>query len=531
MEFIVLSDFVSDRLALLQAARERGEPMSFRTSASAMGPEANGADAARASEPSEEERILRSGRDGEQLVIEHIREQLGEPASILSGYQTPAGEIDIVVVAPGNVTAIEVKSLNAEIRVNGDTWSRWRGGTDGQALSEWSPIVDEGGRSPSLQLNSAADHLQLLLNQSGLNFRLQRWVVLAHPKSLVTEVKDLTVDRVLHVMELQAGSMSAPTPDWAADKLAVERMRVLICRDHRASERRRASRPDAGTRGRVPPVQGWPKAERMERLLSLARTAARVGVGAAEVEALRAVIRHDLLVRREPWEVPALISELREEPGAELLCRLTEEISQVFEEPDRCLVALCLPVGVRLRKFLNHDLTRLVANENILSSIGHLLRLDHGMRRVCFDPRLYSTDALQGVGPQSMHRFLLDLESRGPAAEPAAETMRLVAVRDGDWQIVNLLGVGVLDAAACVNARAWTRLQLPTGQAWRLTAGLGGFDPRYVAPGVMHEASSIGVFMLHEGLRRGVSALARLRTGAQGAAHESIFMAPLRLGL
>jgi hypothetical protein len=222
---------------------------------------------------------------------------------------------------------------------------------------------------------------------------------------------------------------------------------------------------------------------------------------------------------------------LRAEAALEIVLRLAEQTSQVFEEPDRCLVALCIPVCVRLRKFLNFDYGCEAGKANVLGSLELLLRRVHRLRRVVIDPRLYPSDTLLGVRPQDTRRYLLDLENRGPRADPAGETTRLTASRHGGWQLINLLGVAVVDPTDVEAARTWSSFSLPPSAAWQPAGAFDGFDPDRLAPGVMHEAASVGVCALAEGLKTGPELLRRLRTGIQAAEPESTFMVPLRFSL
>jgi hypothetical protein len=186
---------------------------------------------------------------------------------------------------------------------------------------------------------------------------------------------------------------------------------------------------------------------------------------------------------------------------------------------------------VRLRKFLNGDYVRKIAREDHLASIQLMLRTCWGMRRVVFDPRLYMAESLRDVGPQELRSYLLDLENRGVHATPAAEPTSVTAKRDGQWNMIHILGVAVVGPADVQRVRTWSRLALPPSEAWRPAGAFEGFDPRHIVPGVMHEASSPGIYTLAKGLRVGEEELRRLRTGVQAAAPESIFMAPLRLSL
>ncbi len=516
MTHYVLSDFAGDRLALLKAGRERADAAAAATSPLDFP----------GAVPPEEERILQAGRDGELAVVQRLLSQVGESGCVISGYQTWHGEIDIVFITSQGVAAIEVKTLNADIRVEGDAWSRnRRGDLDGVA------ILDEGGRSPSRQLNEAVDHLQRCLKHNGIHVQVQRWVVLAHERSRIVDVKDATVDAVVLATELDANALFGRSTVVPLDPVPVDRVRVLVARDHRRFEQRRASRSAEHARSAVPPVQGWPQTQRMEKLVECARRSAMPGAMESEVDTLRAAIRHDLLVRAQPFETPQLLSRLRDEPARARVVDLVDEAGQIFELPDRCLVALAMPVAVRLRKYLNGDYVRDRANEEMLRSIEVLLRVRHGIRRVILDPRLYTAESLLDVGPQAVQRFLLDLETRGTRAAQVAEPTHLLATRDGRWTLVHVLGVAVIDPSMAERARSWTHLPLPAGTGVSPLAAFDGFDPRHLVPGVLHEASSVGVCALSHGLRVGSEELRRLRTGTQEAAPESIFMVPLRMSL
>lgn len=132
----VFSDYSGDRLVLMKAKRERTAGVS--------------------SIPTAEEAALRAGRDGEEAVVQRLAGQCEEPFSLVTGYHSWHGEIDVLLITPTMVAAIEVKTLNAEIAIDGDVWVRRRRSVDGRPQEEWYAIEDEGSRSPSQQLNQAA---------------------------------------------------------------------------------------------------------------------------------------------------------------------------------------------------------------------------------------------------------------------------------------------------------------------------------------------------------------------------------------
>lgn len=508
----VFSDYTGDRLALLTAERER-----------TLG---------RESEPSAEEAALRAGRDGEQAVVRRLLEQCTEPFELVTGYQSWHGEIDIVVITPGGIAAIEVKTLNADIAIDGDCWVKRRRNSAGEPTGDWYRIEDEGGRSPSTQVNEAADHLQKWFVRNGLHVPVRRWVVLAHERSRVAKVDGLTVDGVMTLSELHVTKLFDQSSVVPLSPVPVERARVLVGRDHAAFNRRRALKSMEQTRAAVPPVYAWPQAKRLELLVEQAKLAATQGRDGPAVDTLRSAIRHDLLVRKQPFEVPALLTAFRYDPPMrDAVVQVVDQACEVFEEPDRCLVALTIPVAVRLRKFLNGDYAFSTVNPKVMASIEGVSRGYFRLRRVAFDHRLYDAAAVRDIAPQAMRRYMLDIADRGMQADAPLAGTTLSAARDGRWTVVHVLGVAVFDVHDAARARRTTRLALPGPFVHH---PLRAFDPDgegCTVPGVMHETSSVGICTLSHGLVVGEQELRRLSTGVQAAAPESVFMMPLRYAL
>jgi len=157
------------------------------------------------------ERILESGDAGQRAVIEQLASRLDDRWIALSGYFNRRGEVDIVLIGPGGIGCIEVKTLNAEVTVDGDVWSRQFRGRHGQAIGTPGLVLDKGGRSPSRQLNEPAEHLRLWLQRHGVAMQLQRWVVLAHANSRVGQVRNLMVDAVMRTEELDVDRLMGAT--------------------------------------------------------------------------------------------------------------------------------------------------------------------------------------------------------------------------------------------------------------------------------------------------------------------------------
>lgn len=188
---------------------------------------------------SDAEQKARSGAAGEKRVADGLAAELDDSWALLHGYRNGRGEIDHVLVGPRGVLAIEVKNVNATVRIEGDTWIPAKFDRYGNPVPV-RELADGGGRSPSVQVNEVADALQDFLRRRGQQIRVRRVVLLIHGRSRIDQYRDLTVDAVgtsvgvvLRLLE------SMPPTVRAAQRSAIE---GLIQQDHAFHEGRRAAR-------------------------------------------------------------------------------------------------------------------------------------------------------------------------------------------------------------------------------------------------------------------------------------------------
>lgn len=146
--------------------------------------------------PLEVEGRLAAGSEGETKVLEMLARQFDDQWVAIRGYCNRGGETDILLLGPTAVVAIEVKFLNAVIRVNGKDWTRDKVDRFGNLVERDRPVTDAAGRSPAAQVNAVADALQAQLARRGHRVRVARAVVLAHPASRLAQVRDPGVDLV-----------------------------------------------------------------------------------------------------------------------------------------------------------------------------------------------------------------------------------------------------------------------------------------------------------------------------------------------
>ncbi|MDH4482710.1 MAG: nuclease-related domain-containing protein [Rhodoferax sp.] len=147
-------------------------------------------------EAQRDEMVWNAGADGEQRVKDAMDRQLGDEWVAVSGYKNPGGEIDLLLVGPDGVLAIEIKFLNGEVSCEGDRW--WRNKSDkyGNVVERNVPIADKGGRGPSEQVNAAASRLQRFLAERSPLEYVHCAVVLSHPLSSIGVLRSVTVDAV-----------------------------------------------------------------------------------------------------------------------------------------------------------------------------------------------------------------------------------------------------------------------------------------------------------------------------------------------
>jgi Nuclease-related domain len=207
------------RLAFAVGAEKRGAPRSPLLPADDTGLEEK----------------IRAGMAGEDLVAAELGHALDDDWTLLRGYRNRRGEIDELLLGPAGLFAIEVKYLNATVRVDGDRWHGDKYDNYGN-LVEQRPIADRTGRSPSEQLNEPADELQQFLHERGQRVTIQRMVVLAHPRSRL----DPGGRRTVHVATSPAGILRLA--GGSADRIGHDQradLERLIRRDHEFHQRTR----------------------------------------------------------------------------------------------------------------------------------------------------------------------------------------------------------------------------------------------------------------------------------------------------
>ena len=137
---------------------------------------------------------MRSARKagGKQAVI-FLGSLLGDDWMMVRGYQTSSGGIGQVLIGNHGVVAMTSLHLDATVHCHGDKWRAEKfDHRTGSCIGEIH-LVDQTGRSPSAQLNHAADALEQFLRSSGIQIGVLRVVLLNHPRSRLEGRRSPTV--------------------------------------------------------------------------------------------------------------------------------------------------------------------------------------------------------------------------------------------------------------------------------------------------------------------------------------------------
>ncbi|WP_284155522.1 nuclease-related domain-containing protein [Sulfuricystis multivorans] len=183
-----------------------------------------------------EEAKIRSGLEGESRLDDFLRSRLDDTWTIIAGYRAHEGEIDRILVGPKGVFAFEVKNVGGIIHCDGDRW--WRDKTDrrGNIIERDVPIADNGGRSPSRQINDAADALERLLKGNGHDAAVVRIVVLTHPRARLGNISRLNIHLLARVQDLYMQRVLSRGAPLSADQ--ARKIATTIRRHHEWFERK-----------------------------------------------------------------------------------------------------------------------------------------------------------------------------------------------------------------------------------------------------------------------------------------------------
>jgi hypothetical protein len=193
----------------------------------------------RASQPTDEEGKLAAGVAGESFVAGELGRALDDEWILLRGYRNRGGEIDLVLLGPRGLFAIEVKNQNGRSDCHGDQWWSARYDKYGNQVEARREMSDRRGRSPSVQLNEPATLLEGFLASRGHPVTIGRVVALVHPRSQLGRCTRPTVEICTSVREMLGMLYASPVSVTPSERAALEQ---LIIRDHRFHAQHRPPR-------------------------------------------------------------------------------------------------------------------------------------------------------------------------------------------------------------------------------------------------------------------------------------------------
>jgi hypothetical protein len=186
---------------------------------------------------SDQEEALAAGMSGEQTAAVEFGKILGDDWTLIRGYRNRGGEIDQLLLGPRGLLAIEVKYRNATVYCDGDDWWYDKYDQYGNLVETDRPLADRRGRSPSRQVNDAADRLEEFLHTRDLPISIERVVLFNHPRSALGDTRNLTVHVATSTEWILRNVIKGAARTLDATRLA--RLEQLVVRDHKFHETRR----------------------------------------------------------------------------------------------------------------------------------------------------------------------------------------------------------------------------------------------------------------------------------------------------
>ncbi len=180
---------------------------------------------------------LDAGIAGEDAMCAALR-FLPDDWLLFRGYANRRGEVDLLLVGPDGVWAIEVKSRGVRVHVDGDRWSFEKIRYDN--VVESGVLQDRGGRGWGRQVGEVAQELERFLASRGQRVGVRTAVVLLHPAA------ELGICRDLRVTVFSVGTQylieRLRVEPQALDRRTCDAVARLVRRDHAFHVARRAGR-------------------------------------------------------------------------------------------------------------------------------------------------------------------------------------------------------------------------------------------------------------------------------------------------
>ncbi|PPK65237.1 NERD domain-containing protein [Actinokineospora auranticolor] len=179
-----------------------------------------------------------AGAAAEERAAWELVARFDDRWALFSGYTNRRGEVDLVVVGPGGVWAVEVKGRGVRVHVDGDGWTYEKFDRYGNLVEE-DDLSDRSGRSWGRQVRDVADALEGFLGRRGVPVSVYAAVVVMHERAEIGSVSDLSVLLSIGTGYLVEQIRHGPAVLSASRQADVER---LIRQDHDFHRKRRGRR-------------------------------------------------------------------------------------------------------------------------------------------------------------------------------------------------------------------------------------------------------------------------------------------------
>jgi hypothetical protein len=142
------------------------------------------------------------GRKGEQTVVDRLRTILDNRWTIFRNLHLPdrKDDVDIVLVGPGGVWAVEIKAFRENVRSQNGAWE-W------QTKRGWKKLE----QNPSRQVTENAKRLNFYLQQQGITRWVERAVALAEPQPIQNFQSEIPI-WFLPTLENAVSNLTTRTP-------------------------------------------------------------------------------------------------------------------------------------------------------------------------------------------------------------------------------------------------------------------------------------------------------------------------------
>jgi hypothetical protein len=148
-------------------------------------------------EPDEQDAIWEAGMRGEDRVVDALAGLLDDSWICLRGFNCTRGEIDLILVGPGGIVAVEIKSIKGRITCSQECWTRDVFDNYGNCVQREVPIRDKSGRTPAQQIRESAAFLSERLGRRNNAVPIRTVVLFSNPKAVLRSVDTSTVDEVV----------------------------------------------------------------------------------------------------------------------------------------------------------------------------------------------------------------------------------------------------------------------------------------------------------------------------------------------